>query len=48
MFEKTPVQEKSFKGFLKRTAMRLKEHPRIFAIVRAPTDEAGHRGQKAQ
>jgi len=36
MFEKVPVQEKSFKGFLKRTAMRLKEHPRIFAIVRAP------------
>ncbi len=36
MFEKTPVQEKSFKGFLKRLALRLKEHPRIFAFVRAP------------
>ena len=34
MFEKTPVQEKSFKGFLKRLALRLKEHPRIFAFVR--------------
>ncbi len=36
MFEKVPVQEKSFKGFLKRTTMRLKEHPRIFAVVRTP------------
>ena len=34
MFEKTPVQEKSFKGFLKRLALRLKEHPLIFAVVR--------------
>lgn len=34
MFEKTPMQEKSFKGFLKRLALRLKEHPRIFAFVR--------------
>ena len=34
MFEKTPVQEKSFKGFLKRLALRLKEHPHIFAFVR--------------
>lgn len=34
MFEKTPVQEKSFKGFLKRLALRLKEHPRIFAFFR--------------
>lgn len=34
MFEKTPVQEKSFKGFLKRLALRLKEHPRIFAFIR--------------
>ncbi len=34
MFEKTPVQEKSFKGFLKRLALRLKEHPRVFALVR--------------
>ncbi|MBR6502985.1 MAG: glycosyltransferase family 2 protein [Clostridia bacterium] len=34
MFEKTPVQEKSFKGFLKRLALRLKEHPRVFAFVR--------------
>ncbi len=35
MFEKTPVQEKSFKGFLKRLALRLKEHPRIFAFIRS-------------
>ena len=34
MFEKTPVQEKSFKGFLKRLALRLKEHPRMFAFIR--------------
>ena len=34
MFEKVPVQEKSFKGFLKRLALRLKEHPHIFAFVR--------------
>ncbi len=36
MFEKVPVQEKSFKGFLKRLALRLKEHPRAFALVRMP------------
>lgn len=36
MFEKVPVQEKSFKGFLKRLVLRLKEHPRIFALVRMP------------
>ncbi len=36
MFEKVPVGEKSFKGFLKRMAMRLKEYPRIFVIVRVP------------
>lgn len=36
MFEKTPVQEKSFKGFLKRLALRLKEHPRVFALIRTP------------
>ena len=35
MFEKTPVNEKSFKGFLKRMALRLKEHPRLFAAIRA-------------
>lgn len=35
MFEKTPVQEKSFKGFLKRLALRLKEHPHIFAFIRS-------------
>lgn len=34
MFEKVPVQEKSFKGFLKRLVLRLKEHPRIFAFLR--------------
>lgn len=34
MFEKVPLQEKSFKGFLKRLALRLKEHPRIFAFIR--------------
>lgn len=34
MFEKTPVQEKSFKGFLKRLALRLKEHPHVFAFIR--------------
>ena len=36
MFEKVPVQEKSFRGWLKRLAMRLKEHPRLFAIIRIP------------
>lgn len=36
MFEKVPVQEKSFKGFLKRLALRLKEHPKAFALVRMP------------
>ena len=36
MFEKVPIQEKSFKGFLKRLALRLKEHPRIFSLVRIP------------
>lgn len=36
MFEKVPVQEKSIKGALKRLAMRLKEHPRLFALVRMP------------
>ncbi len=34
MFEKVPLQEKSFKGFLKRLALRLKEHPRVFAFIR--------------
>ncbi len=36
MFEKVPVQEKSFKGFLKRLALKLKEHPRLFTLVRLP------------
>ncbi len=36
MFEKVPVQEKSFKGWLKRRAMQLKEHPALFALVRMP------------
>lgn len=36
MFEKVPVQEKSFKGALKRLAMRLKEHPVLFAVLRKP------------
>ncbi|MBE6809891.1 MAG: glycosyltransferase family 2 protein [Ruminococcaceae bacterium] len=34
MFEKVPIQEKSFRGFLKRLVLRLKEHPRIFAFLR--------------
>lgn len=34
MFEKVPIQEKSFKGRLKRLAMRLKEHPRLFSALR--------------
>ena len=34
MFEKVPIQEKSFKGSLKRLAMRLKEHPRLFSALR--------------
>lgn len=36
MFEKVPVQEKSVKGALKRLAMRIKEYPLLFRIVRAP------------
>lgn len=36
MFEKVPVQEKSIKGALKRLAMRLKEHPQLFALARLP------------
>ncbi len=36
MFEKVPVQEKSIKGALKRLALRLKEHPRLFALIRMP------------
>ncbi len=36
MFEKVPMQEKSFKGFLKRLALRLKEHPRLFTLARMP------------
>ncbi len=36
MFEKVPVQEKSFKGWLKRRAMQLKEHPALFEMARKP------------
>ena len=36
MFEKVPVQEKSFKGWLKRRAMQLKEHPALFELARKP------------
>ena len=36
MFEKVPVQEKSFKGFLKRLAIGLKEYPFIYSIIKAP------------
>ncbi len=36
MFEKVPVQEKSFKGFLKRCAMRLKEFPLLYEMARIP------------
>lgn len=36
MFEKVSIQEKSFKGALKRLAMRLKEHPALFSAMRKP------------
>lgn len=36
MFEKVPVQEKSLKGWLKRRAMQLKEHPALFELARKP------------
>lgn len=36
MFEKVPLQEKSFKGSLKRLAMQLKEHPHLFSALRWP------------
>ncbi len=36
MFEKTPLQEKSLKGKLKRLALELKKYPRIYVALRVP------------